>query len=132
MSMLGASGAAAGLDGVRPRPDAVGDDEAGHLQFATVVRQVQPQAAQAHLARAGPADVRQLQLVRVAHHHRDAGAAGRPLGVADDQFDECDITLRDIELIREAFITQLQGVYHQRVPYPQNKIVELESRREAS
>ena len=52
--------------------------------------------------------------------------------VSDGQFDECDITLRDIELIREAFITQLQGVYHQRVPYPQNKIVELESRREAS
>jgi putative nucleotidyltransferase with HDIG domain len=49
--------------------------------------------------------------------------------IADDQFDECDLTLRDIEQIREAFIAQLLGMYHQRVAYPQNKVVELESRR---
>src|SRR5690349_7313065 len=49
--------------------------------------------------------------------------------IADDQFDECDLTLRDIELIREAFVAQLLGMYHQRVAYPQNKVVELESRR---
>ena len=51
--------------------------------------------------------------------------------IGDDQFDECDLTLRDIELIREAFIKQLLGMYHQRVAYPQNKVVELESRRAA-
>ena len=50
-------------------------------------------------------------------------------GSRDDQFDECDLTLRDIELIREAFVEQLLGMYHQRVAYPQNKVVELESRR---
>jgi hypothetical protein len=49
--------------------------------------------------------------------------------IADDQFDECDLTLRDVELIREAFVEQLLGMYHQRVAYPQNKVVELESRR---
>jgi cyclic-di-AMP phosphodiesterase PgpH len=49
--------------------------------------------------------------------------------IADDQFDECDLTLRDIEMIREAFVAQLLGMYHQRVAYPQNKVVELESRR---
>jgi putative nucleotidyltransferase with HDIG domain len=49
--------------------------------------------------------------------------------LSDGQFDECDLTLRDIERIREAFIAQLLGMYHQRVAYPQNKIVELESRR---
>jgi cyclic-di-AMP phosphodiesterase PgpH len=49
--------------------------------------------------------------------------------LADGQFDECDLTLRDIERIREAFIGQLLGMYHQRVAYPQNKVVELESRR---
>ena len=49
--------------------------------------------------------------------------------IIDDQFDECDLTLRDIELIREAFVGQLLGMYHQRVAYPQNKVVELESRR---
>jgi len=51
--------------------------------------------------------------------------------ISDDQFDECDLTLRDIERIREAFVGQLLGMYHQRVPYPQNKVVELESRRAA-
>jgi cyclic-di-AMP phosphodiesterase PgpH len=51
--------------------------------------------------------------------------------IADDQFDECDLTLRDIEQIREAFVGQLLGMYHQRVAYPQSKVVELESRRAA-
>jgi hypothetical protein len=51
--------------------------------------------------------------------------------LADGQFDECDLTLRDLERIREAFIGQLLGMYHQRVAYPQNKVVEIESRREA-
>ena len=50
----------------------------------------------------------------------------------DGQFDECDLTLRDIEKIREAFVSQLLGMYHQRIAYPQNKVVELESRRAAS
>jgi putative nucleotidyltransferase with HDIG domain len=49
----------------------------------------------------------------------------------DGQFDECDLTLRDLEHIREAFVAQLLGMYHRRVEYPQNKIVEIESRRAA-
>ena len=49
--------------------------------------------------------------------------------LADGQFDECDLTLRDIERIKEAFVGQLLGMYHQRIAYPQNKVVELESRR---
>jgi putative nucleotidyltransferase with HDIG domain len=49
----------------------------------------------------------------------------------DGQFDECDLTLRDVERIREAFVAQLLGMYHQRIAYPQNKVVELESRRSA-
>jgi len=50
----------------------------------------------------------------------------------DGQFDECDLTLRDIERIREAFVAQLLGMYHQRIAYPQSKIVELEARRAAA
>ena len=50
----------------------------------------------------------------------------------DGQFDECDLTLRDIETIKGAFVQQLLGMYHQRVAYPQSKIVELESRRAAA
>jgi putative nucleotidyltransferase with HDIG domain len=49
----------------------------------------------------------------------------------DGQFDECDVTLRDLEHIREAFVAQLLGMYHRRIAYPQNKIVEIESRRAA-
>ncbi len=49
----------------------------------------------------------------------------------DGQFDECDLTLRDLERIREAFVAQLLGMYHQRIAYPQNKVVELEARRNA-
>lgn len=36
----------------------------------------------------------------------------------DGQLDECDLTLRDLERIAEAFVRALRGVYHQRVPYP--------------
>jgi cyclic-di-AMP phosphodiesterase PgpH len=50
----------------------------------------------------------------------------------DGQFDECDLTLRNIETIRKAFVEQLLGMYHQRVAYPQSKIVELEARRAAA
>jgi putative nucleotidyltransferase with HDIG domain len=49
----------------------------------------------------------------------------------DGQFDECEVTLRDLERIREAFVAQLLGMYHRRIEYPQNKIVEIESRRAA-
>jgi putative nucleotidyltransferase with HDIG domain len=49
--------------------------------------------------------------------------------IADGQFDECDLTLRDLERIREAFVAQLLGMYHTRIAYPQSKVVEIESRR---
>jgi putative nucleotidyltransferase with HDIG domain len=51
--------------------------------------------------------------------------------VADGQFEECDLTMRDVDRIKEAFVGQLLGMYHQRIAYPQNKVVELESRRNA-
>jgi hypothetical protein len=35
------------------------------------------------------------------------------------QLDECDLTLRDLDEIREAFISILQGVFHPRVKYPE-------------
>jgi putative nucleotidyltransferase with HDIG domain len=49
----------------------------------------------------------------------------------DGQFDECDITLRDLDRIRESFIGQLLAMYHRRIAYPTNNIVELGSRRSA-
>lgn len=50
----------------------------------------------------------------------------------DGQFDECDLTLRDLDVVEEAFVAQLLGMYHQRVAYPQSKVVELEARRAAA
>ena len=50
----------------------------------------------------------------------------------DGQLDECDLTIHDLESIREAFVGQLLGMYHQRIAYPQNKVVELETRRESN
>ena len=50
--------------------------------------------------------------------------------LGDGQLSECDLTIRDLERIHEAFVGQLLGMYHERIAYPQSKIVELESRRE--
>ncbi len=47
----------------------------------------------------------------------------------DGQFDECDLTMRDLDRIQESFIKQLLAMYHRRIAYPTNKVVELESRR---
>ena len=47
----------------------------------------------------------------------------------DGQFDECDLTVRDLDRIRKWFIEQMLAMYHRRIAYPTNKIVELESRR---
>jgi hypothetical protein len=35
------------------------------------------------------------------------------------ELDECDLTLRDLETIRSAFLDVLQGVFHPRVQYPE-------------
>ena len=49
--------------------------------------------------------------------------------LVDGQFDECDLTLRDLNRIQESFIEQLLAMYHRRIAYPTNKVVELKSRR---
>jgi putative nucleotidyltransferase with HDIG domain len=38
--------------------------------------------------------------------------------LSSGQLDECDLTLRDLERIRQAFGDVLQGVYHPRIAYP--------------
>lgn len=38
--------------------------------------------------------------------------------VADGQFDECNLTMRELTIIRESLISTLQNVYHQRISYP--------------
>jgi putative nucleotidyltransferase with HDIG domain len=38
--------------------------------------------------------------------------------VADNQLDECDITLREIRMVKESFFKILTGLYHRRLDYP--------------
>jgi putative nucleotidyltransferase with HDIG domain len=38
--------------------------------------------------------------------------------VADNQLDECDITMRDIRLVKLSFFKVLTGLYHRRIDYP--------------
>src|SRR5262249_39833596 len=39
----------------------------------------------------------------------------------DHQFDESDLTMRDLELIERALIKPLTGIYHGRISYPSQK-----------
>ncbi|HQV68709.1 MAG TPA: HDIG domain-containing protein [Thermoflexales bacterium] len=39
--------------------------------------------------------------------------------LADHQLDDCDLTLRDIETIRQSFLDTLRGLYHPRLDYPE-------------
>ena len=36
----------------------------------------------------------------------------------DGQFDECDVTLRDLRLVAESFVKVLMGIHHHRIAYP--------------
>ncbi len=36
----------------------------------------------------------------------------------EGELDDCDLTLRDLDIVKRSFIKQLQGVYHPRIEYP--------------
>jgi putative nucleotidyltransferase with HDIG domain len=38
--------------------------------------------------------------------------------IQDHQFEECDITLRDVRIVRESFYKILTGIFHNRIEYP--------------
>lgn len=48
--------------------------------------------------------------------------------LADGQLSDSDLTLRDVERIKEAFCELLLGVYHERIPYPEDRIARLPQR----
>ncbi len=50
--------------------------------------------------------------------------------IEDGQLDDADLTLKSIAQIKEAFVEQLLGMYHQRIKYPDN-VVPLERREQA-
>jgi putative nucleotidyltransferase with HDIG domain len=38
--------------------------------------------------------------------------------VSENQLDECDITLRDVQLVKKSFLKILNGIFHHRIDYP--------------
>jgi putative nucleotidyltransferase with HDIG domain len=45
--------------------------------------------------------------------------------LTDGQLDDCDLTLRDVQRVKGAFRELLAGVYHERIPYPEDRIARL-------
>ena len=41
--------------------------------------------------------------------------------IADGQLDDVDLTLHDLQLIRESFVNTLKGVFHPRIEYPKDE-----------
>jgi membrane-associated HD superfamily phosphohydrolase len=37
----------------------------------------------------------------------------------EGQFDDCNLSLRDLTRIKQSFVTLLTGIYHPRIPYPE-------------
>ena len=48
--------------------------------------------------------------------------------LSDGQLDDCELTLRDVQQIKDAFCELLLGVYHERIPYPEDRIARLPQR----
>jgi putative nucleotidyltransferase with HDIG domain len=57
------------------------------------------------------------QLVRDLAHHR----------LLDGQFNECDLTFKDLNLIVESLIRSLTSMHHARMPYPRDLVAPTES-----
>ena len=46
----------------------------------------------------------------------------------EGQLEECELTLADLQKIKAAFVELLVGVYHERIPYPEDRITPLPAR----
>ncbi|TVQ81065.1 MAG: HDIG domain-containing protein [Bradymonadales bacterium] len=64
------------------------------------------EAASKSLSQAGPDQLRQQVNATIRRFFLDG------------QLDECDLSLKDLNAIGNAFVNVLQGVYHQRIDYP--------------
>jgi len=86
------------------------------------------EAALVMLADSAEAAVRSLSKVTPA---RIEGVVTKLLKdkLHDGQLDECDLTLRDLDIITKAFVHVLGGIFHSRIEYPEMLIKEMEGRR---
>ena len=46
------------------------------------------------------------------------------------QFDECNVTMKDLTVIKETIVSVLTGVYHSRIQYPKLKLKRTEEEKE--
>jgi putative nucleotidyltransferase with HDIG domain len=62
-----------------------------------------------------------VRAARPTNAEEVAGIVNRVIDqrVTDGQLDECDLTLRDLQAIRQTFISALKGIFHPRIQYPQ-------------
>ena len=44
------------------------------------------------------------------------------------QFDECEITLKELNIIIHVIVNNLSGVYHERIEYPQLDLEKIEKK----
>jgi putative nucleotidyltransferase with HDIG domain len=70
-----------------------------------------------------------VRSMRPTSAEETAEVVGRVISerVADGQLSECNLTLRDLEIVRAAFISTLKGVFHPRIQYPQSEKVSTAS-----
>ena len=40
----------------------------------------------------------------------------------DGQFDECDLTMHDLKLVKESINETLNGIFHSRIEYPEEML----------
>ncbi|MHB1416475.1 MAG: hypothetical protein ACYC1C_14605, partial [Chloroflexota bacterium] len=65
--------------------------------------------------------------VRSADDHSAENISRMITKIIDDtlvegQLNECDLSLRDLDKIKEAFVSVMQGIFHPRVKYPDSEI----------
>ena len=46
----------------------------------------------------------------------------------DGQFDECDLTFKDLDKIAAAFVRVVNGIYHKRVEYPDQSTMQKKAK----
>ena len=46
----------------------------------------------------------------------------------DGQFDECNLTLKDLTKIKNSFLKVLGGLFHNRIEYPETVLKEIEKK----
>ena len=50
--------------------------------------------------------------------------------ITDNQFDECDISLKELKTIHRVLCESLNGIFHTRIEYPKETTVQLEQKKE--